>query len=268
VLRAYVDESFSKDQRVLALGGWLATDDIWDEIEKAWKLRIDYENRVSTKKGFNTISRYHAADMSSLINEFDRTNGWDNERQKRFCKKLIEILTRKRKQPVMGFSMAVVLDNWKLLFRRRVDAEKNVYRFLMMRCANLIGIAMHNQWPNEQVVIFHDHGRFNSAAQLAFTALKAPDCQYRDYFKTVAPLCWKDCIALQPADLLAYEGQKTAHAGVNSPGDFAPRYRKALQAMLGGNAALQGDCFLNYFENIRKARLQELNRGAVAGPSS
>jgi hypothetical protein len=34
--------------------------------------------------------------------------------------------------------------------------------------------------------------------------------EYSQYFTTIAPLSWEDCIALQPADLVAFESCKYA----------------------------------------------------------
>lgn len=42
--------------------------------------------------------------------------------------------------------------------------------------------------------------------------MNKPDFPYKDCFSTIEPLGWQDCIALQPADLLAFECFKEAEA--------------------------------------------------------
>jgi len=130
VLSAYIDDSGSKDGRILCLGGWLCADTDWASIEAEWRSRIEMEQRNSINKGFPPIQRYHAADCSSLVNEFDREKGWDNDRQLRLAKKLIEILTKKRKEPVMGFAVSASMDNYRIAYPTHRAAEKNVYRHL------------------------------------------------------------------------------------------------------------------------------------------
>lgn len=83
VLSAYIDDSASKGGRILCAGGWLCDDDDWNAIESEWWSRIEMEQRNSIRKGFPPISRYHAADCSNLVGEFDRAKGWDNKRQRR-----------------------------------------------------------------------------------------------------------------------------------------------------------------------------------------
>src|SRR5258708_8353991 len=86
----YIDESYNS--RTFCVGGLLAPVGVWSKIESSWKQRIDYENRVSVKKGFSPISRYHATYCANLKREFSEKNGWDIPRQIRFCKRLCEII--------------------------------------------------------------------------------------------------------------------------------------------------------------------------------
>ncbi|HME33453.1 MAG TPA: hypothetical protein VKG65_11920, partial [Terriglobales bacterium] len=64
MLTAHLDESYNN--RTMALGGWLGDDGTWKDIESAWIQRIDFENRVSAKRGLKPISRYHASDCANL----------------------------------------------------------------------------------------------------------------------------------------------------------------------------------------------------------
>ncbi len=70
MLVAYLGESYNN--RTFVVGGFLAFESQWRDIEKAWRQRIEYENRQSAKKGFRPISRYHASDCSNLKMNFPR----------------------------------------------------------------------------------------------------------------------------------------------------------------------------------------------------
>jgi hypothetical protein len=257
VLHAYIDESRSGNQRIFALGGWLGNEHTWTAIQDEWHQRIELEKRISTRKGFPPISRFHASDLSNLRGEFSKSKGWNQERQKRFIKKLIEILTRKRSEPLVGISMAVIMDDWQTAYKKREWAEKNVFHFLLVRCAHLMGEAVANRWPEEKVSIFHDHGPFNEAAQAAFRSIKN-DIGFpeRHCVATVAPRLWQDCIALQSADLLAYEGHKSALLGLTIADDEELQrcYRRSLQKLLSGKATLRGLCYPRFFEHILEER--------------
>jgi hypothetical protein len=262
VLRAYLDESRSGDQRIFAVAGWLCTEKDWTSVENEWRQRVEHEQRISIKKHFPPPSRFHASHLSNLRNEFDKSKGWDQDRQKRFSKKLIGILAKKRREPVLGVSMTAIMDNWKLAYKKLEWAEKNVYHHLFRQCVYVIMDAMANQWPDDKVSIFHDFGPFNESAQAAFRALLSDQSlRNREAIVTVAPRRWEDCIALQPADLLAYESQKAAHLGlaISDDAELQRRYRKSLRKLLGGNCTLRGLCFTTFFDSILEIRKSSKN---------
>lgn len=244
VFSAYLDES--KNSNAFVIGGWLCSDDGWGPIEDEWQGRIEHEQRISVKHGFPPITRYHAADCSSLLGEFDRSKGWDNRRQLRFAKKLIEILGKRRRHPLAGIVVGASMSGWQKAYADRKRAEKNVYRLCMMNCALHIGELMDIHWPRERFSIFYEHGPFHDAAQNAFSALKAPDFRYRDMLVSVAPLRWQDAIALQPADFMAYEGMKAVNLAVKTGmTNMGERMRKSLRALLGTRVGMTGWYFTN-----------------------
>lgn len=106
----YVDESYN--QTSFCVGGWLAVYYSWTDIETAWKQRIDHENRMSVKKGFPPISRYHATDCANLKNEFEESKGWSIPRQILMCKRLCKIIGQQRPAGivVLGYEAMKRLD--------------------------------------------------------------------------------------------------------------------------------------------------------------
>ncbi len=259
MLSSYIDDSASKDGRVLCVGGWLCTDDDWTSITNDWRGRIEMEKRNSIKHGHPPITRYHASDCSSLVGEFDRSKGWDNDRQLRLVKRLIEIITKRRKHPVVGFALTASMDNFHIAYATRKAAEKNVYCHLLLQFGVLIGEVMQNRFPNDKVSIFHDHV-LAEPSQYAYAALTADDCPYHNFYVTMAPRIWQDCLELQPADLMAYEGQKAAHLALRIEDDreLQAKFRKSLRAMLGGNATLRSQHYPHVFKTILELRRKGL----------
>lgn len=225
------------------------------------------ESRNSTNKGFPPISRYHASDCSNLRGEFDRSKGWDNERQRRFVRKLIQIITAKRKHPVVGFALSAPMGNFQIAYRNRKAAEKNVYRHLLMQFGVLVGEFMAANCPDERVSIFYDHV-LSDPARHAYISLKGDDCPYHDFYVTMAPITWRDAMALQSADLLAYEGQKAAHLslGINNDKELQAKFRKSLRAMLSGKAILKSQHFQTFFEQTLELRRKGLIMPATSLP--
>jgi hypothetical protein len=43
-----------------------------------------------------------------------------------------------------------------------------------------------------------------------------PDFRYKDYFTSITSVAWQDCLALQPADLVAFECFKEAEGRLES----------------------------------------------------
>jgi len=60
-------------------------------------------------------------------------------------------------------------------------------------------------------VLFHERCSYDTAYLEAFNQMMDdPTFNGKELFSTIAPLGWEDCIALQPADMIAYEAFKDA----------------------------------------------------------
>jgi hypothetical protein len=229
MLEAYIDESYNS--RTFCVGGWLAPVEKWSVIQKSWKQRVDFERSMSIKKGFRPISRYHASDCSSLKAEFDRSKGWDEARQIRFSKKLLEIIS---KHKPIGIVMGGSVDDYLHHFVDDNTPKKwkdGLYKFCICVVMDQIAEVMSAYFPEEKVTVYYDRGKFSGMADKAFRSMKDDprNADVSKYFVTMAPMGWEDCIPLQPADLLAFEGLKRVDGSLN--GDDA--IRKSLQALLG-----------------------------------
>jgi hypothetical protein len=219
----------------MAVGGWLCRDREWTILERAWMQRIEFEQRVSVKKGFPPISRYHAADCSSLVNEFSRDKGWNEARQIRFCKKLTEMLGMF--PPFLGIAVgSSLVDFLKHYPDRKKQWRQILYRHCLRVCLIWVGEWMDRWLPQERVAIIHDRCNWDGHAKAVFDGLKSSKSAFPEkrYFTTIASMGWEDCVALQPTDFIAYEGFKRFEA---RQGDR--EIRRSLRALIGKKIPLR-----------------------------
>ena len=223
--RDYIDESYNS--RTFCVGGWLASNDGWSNIESAWLERIKYENRISAKKGMSPISRYHAADCANLKKEFSTQRGWNIPRQIRLTKRLCQILGDNVLWGVVfGGAMADIKKHF-------ADGDKvGLYRASFAMHLIQIGRIMEEHFPNDRVTVYYERSEeFGSVAADSFDRFmrdSAPGTQkLSKHFITAAPMGWEDCIPLQAADFIAYEGMKWADKSLAG----SDVVRKSLRAM-------------------------------------
>ena len=81
LLRGYFDESYN--ERVFTYSCAMSDTTGWADIERGWKLCLKAKNKELKADGRREISRYHAADCSSLVGEF---KGWTVPEQIAFTK--------------------------------------------------------------------------------------------------------------------------------------------------------------------------------------
>lgn len=259
MLEAYVDESANK--QLMCVGGWLGRDFTFDRIEEAWDRRISYEQNLSVKQGFKPIERYHANYCSNFKREFSRENGWDETRQIKLTKRLINILTDNGVHNPAAIVFGGAKEDYLRYFpESSEDWEKALYFFSLVMCFYEIASLVKGTYPNERVNIFYERGKFGGAVNAALDYIKRPEnIHVGRYIITAVPVGWEDCTAIQSADFMAYEGYKRVG------GTFSGRetIRKSLQTLLGnGRTTLiighfKEDTFRKMFERKRR-ELREL----------
>ena len=234
---AYFDESYT-DGLLMCVGGWLAHDIDWGKIERRWDYRIAYENTRSAKRGEPPFDRYHAADLDNFKAQFAREKGWDEDRRKIFTKKLIGILganTDKLRNPIglaTGISLPDMRDAFPSSHKEKIFKQHwAAYRNCMILDLLMLAETMRKAFPGEQVAVLFDRGPYASAALSAFESFKQGKTPNKHDVVTIAPMGWEDCTALQPADLIAYEGRKLIKSGVKEEAQF----RRSLQRIVSGN---------------------------------
>lgn len=222
MLAYYADESY--DDVTFCVGGWLYDTEGWKRIEAKWKRRIEYEQSRSIKRGEAPISRFHAADCSNRRKEF---HGWSVPRQTLFFKKLVGIICD---HEVFGIAWGSSFKDLEAYFPdyKRKKSQDVLYYLCMQQCLGDLAGIMYRNYPGERVTVFHDSG-FNGTAQLALQKYRRDRPDASRSILTIAPLEWKDSIALQPADLMAYEGSKACFRHRNN----VPEMRRSFHRMLG-----------------------------------
>jgi hypothetical protein len=241
VLKAYFDESY--DPSTMCVGGWLCPEGSWKRIEDKWLARIEHERRISVKHGHKPISRYHATDCGNLKREFSAKHGWTIDRQIQLTKKLIGVIGKATPQPI-GIVIGMSLKELALV--RPAFTEKELkwwaYRFCMGECLNNVAKASHEWFTHDTVSVIHEASdELNSAALEAFQDLKLSRVPYRRQVVTLAPGSWQDFPALQPADLLAYEGFKFTSARKRD--EDSNHLRKSLEKVIGHGVLVRTGIF-------------------------
>src|SRR5579863_3463124 len=227
----YIDESYNSKLFTLSclmsdLSGWM-----W--FESAWKKSLRETNKRLKKQGRQTISRYHAADCSSLKGEFD---GWTIDEQIALTKRLLSVYKKSKFFDVVSYSMPLAAFQGEFP-EFRVNTIGYCYvallDFLMIEIVNRITEAKRKDRSNQpvRIAMFHDRCAYDTVLLKCFNRrLKDATFAGREMFSTLAPLDSNECIPLQAADLVAYENFK------DSEGQKAGRKRrKTLELLLESN---------------------------------
>ncbi len=97
-----------------------------------------------------------------------------------------------------------------------------------------VGSVMEQRFPRDKVTVYYDRSKqFGSIAEEAFNAFMKDESakSISKYFITIASMGWEDCIPLQPADLIVYEGMKRVDGSLRGNDEI----RKALMALMNNN---------------------------------
>jgi hypothetical protein len=244
VLAAYVDESgndkfFTLSCLVAAYGAW-----VWFELD--WKQCLDEKNAELKQQDRPLISRYHAADASSQVNEFA---GWTPAEVTDFFKKLLGVF-RKHITNTVGYT--INLREFVEVFPETAnDPKKPAYglllKYLMIEIGN--NILAREKW--NLVSIIHDRTKgYNQTLLDAFDAMIVDETfAHRERFSSITPMSWEHCIPLQPADMVAYENFKEVEGGHKNR-----LRRRSLQALLDCESTFGGKCVEIPLQGIREIK--------------
>jgi hypothetical protein len=225
----------------------------WPWIEMAWQKCLDEKNASLRLQGRTLLRRYHSRSINSFRDEFE---GWDGEERKAFCEKLIRIFSHH----VCGYegyliNLRELVDEWP---ETGSDPMGFAYHNLLKLLMIVIGENLNRILPGEKITLFHERCDYDGEILEAFNQLmRDPTFPYQHCFTTIQPVGWEDCIALQPADLMAYENFKE---GLRHLPTEKPRERRAIFTEL---VAIES--FVAHLQALGRSdiiRLKELYRRA------
>lgn len=263
MLSGYIDESYNKDFFVLSCltahgGEWLWIS--WD-----WEKRIDRWNARLERQGRPTLTRYHASDCSNLKNDFD---GWSPEEQRELTSDLVAAL---RGHPLDTFAFGIDMNEFHNVFpEAETDAKPDVTAFIYGMMTKFLIFNLGARYcmddPGTSISLIHDRCPYDSVMLDAFKqALDDPNFEHRSCFTTMEPMSWRNCIPLQPADMLAYENFKDALRIL-----FPRRRRKSLELLIdletfgGGIKFLNRDALLHLENWLNGAKRLEATKSKEA----
>ena len=239
MLRGFIDESHNSNPvpQVFTLSCIVGFDNMLPWFEMAWVNVLEQKNAELMEQGRPTISRYHAANCSSLRGEF---SGWSVGEQIEFSLKLFDVF---RKHPLHIHAFDVPLP---LLVKEIPETAENpvgfAYVILLFLVMRQISEKTLSLYPNDKISLHHDHSDYDGALADAFgQVVDDPNFPCSDRYAAITPERWQKSIMLQPADLIAYENFKEGMQH-HYPNPRIKSRRKSLAALLdlaaiGGRAS-------------------------------
>ena len=247
LMRGYIDESYSA--KLFTLSCLMSDPPDWHKMELSWKKKILAKNKKLHAQGRRQLSRYHAADCSSLVNEFE---GWTVTEQIEFTKQLLGVI-KGRFLNVIAYS--VPLEALEEIFPEHKKGDLGPCYALLLKLlmteftSQLEDVAkLAKQVKPIKLVLIHDRCSYDVELLRAFNQMmEDPGFTGKHVFSTIAPMAWEDCIPLQLADLLAYENFKDSERR-----ETGRKRRKTLEVMLANR--LGGRCRTFTAKGLRKLR--------------
>lgn len=228
--RGFIDESHDRGliPKVFNLTCVIAYDNMWPWFEMAWVKVLDEKNEELAKQDRPQISRYHAADCSSLQGEF---TGWTVAEQIEFSLKLFSVF-RQHPVHIHGYDMPLQL----LVQEIPVTAGNPVgfaYVILLTMLMAQIGEKTLSLYPKDKITLHHDRGDHDAALADAFAQVvdghRVFEVTNSGRFVSIAPGDGQHCVMLQAADMIAYENFKE---GMRRHYPEGRGRRKSLTALL------------------------------------
>jgi len=169
VLTAYVDESGSPESppEFFTLSCVVAEHSAWVWFELDWKKCLGEKNAQLAKEERTTISRYHAADCSSRINEFA---GWTMPEQIAFTEALFKVFATHITNTI---AYTVNLREFaEEIPDSASDPKRHAYALLLKYLMIEIGNNILSREKDQLVTIIHDRNpKYNAVPRESFDAL-------------------------------------------------------------------------------------------------
>jgi hypothetical protein len=205
-------------------GGFFSSVSTWGNVEKKWTaINADYK-----------VSRFHAAHLNSKTHEY---KGWDDPKKVAYSKELIGAVHDEGNR-MYGVTCGLFADEYRKIIsekgRRKIGSP---YLACFNSCVTRVARMMDESGPGNilpedkfAVLIDPDDG-YLEAVESFYRMKENPTFLHRARLATCAPLKMEECVAMQPADLIAYETFKRLHAQRKRKGEI----RYVLKALMKEN---------------------------------
>jgi hypothetical protein len=199
VLQGYFDDSGTHDgSRVVAIGGFIAREEQWQEFEREWKERV--------------LSQCKVFRMADLENGYGEFAGWPKEKKHSLINTVTEIALRYAKHAVSGLVIAQDYDEIVPQWAKKIEAFGDEYNFCFQMC---IGQSMQYVdlldplMPDEEKIafMFEQQKKHEGITRDNYTLIK----EFRDPQNRMGAFGFgtkQDFHPLQLADFFAYESYK------------------------------------------------------------
>ena len=251
VLRGMIDDSGNADD-LFSLSCLVSDGPNWFWMESDWQEHLERKKARLIAEGRHVFERYHASDCANLRGDFRREYGWSRAEEHEFSGPLHDLL---RKYATFGYSLMVNLrDLEKEIPEVSPNPEGFAYVILLqLLMLRICGDALRKIYPDAIMSLIHDRSRYGPAMQEAFHQMLGDvNFKCRERFTTIAPMGWEQCVALQPADVFAYESFKETERQFRNL-SHKPRY--SLGRCFGEGSKFGGNAGC-----LEKAALDELKK--------
>ncbi len=222
----YCDESYDQPShapRTYCVSGLLGEERTFKKLEANW---VGINNRFG-------VERYHAAPLNALDGEY---KGWDKSKQIQYSKRLLNAL-KKRGFDLQVTSIGIEADAYRKVYSDAAK-ERLGHPFLLCfkTCLTMIATQLLSLPPEYKFSVIFERNEHLAEAVRVFYLLKELDKECGPRMGTCTPGQWDENIALQPADLVAYESMRllqTKRSGADM--------RRAFKELTGINS------FIGYY---------------------
>jgi len=219
----YCDESYDSKKKVsdtYVVGGIVADHITWGLIEKRWQAKNDRAR----------VPLFHASHLNAHTYEF---NGWTRQRSKRYAQSLCKIL-RDQKRHIQVVSVGLLNKEYqKIISDEGRKKLGHPYIVCFKECMILIAEEMGRWWkPEDKFSVILEENPFQDEAIKLFNEMKKQK-QWPNHIHLGACAAGAkgEYIALQPADLIAYETFRLIHEKHYGQ----QKVRKALEKLFPSN---------------------------------
>ena len=266
MLKGYIDDSGSAKSNLFTLSCLVGHTSMWMWIEWAWLDCLEKKNRQLKAEGRKELSRFHAADCSSLVGEF---KGWTVPEQKEFMAGPIKVFTR---HPLGIIAYTVDLRDLVAEFPEAKASPRGLANVILLtNIMKYIGdkILSDPRYRDEQIALVHDRSDYDAVLLEAFDHVRNDKTfMQREQFTTISSMGWEKCVPLQLADFLAYENFKI----IERESAGRPR-RRSMELILdldswgGRGARLQRAWFRDIREKLDAESLETLFKNSRIQPA-